>query len=61
MPQLPKYNSETEYFPDQDECLHDPDICGEDETCLNMHKTFKCLYTPCGEGFTRDPISRYAI
>ncbi|XP_034234598.1 hemicentin-1-like isoform X2 [Thrips palmi] len=46
---------------DVDECLDDPDICGEDETCLNMHKTFKCLYTPCGEGFKRDLISRECI
>ncbi|XP_052121431.1 hemicentin-1 isoform X3 [Frankliniella occidentalis] len=43
---------------DQDECLEDPYICGEDETCLNMFKTFKCMHTPCGRGYKRDTITR---
>ncbi|KAK3914743.1 Hemicentin-1 [Frankliniella fusca] len=43
---------------DQDECIEDPYMCGEDEICLNMFKTFKCLYTPCEKGFKRDLISR---
>lgn len=46
---------------DFDECLEDPDVCGEDETCLNMFKTFQCIHTPCGEKYRRDPVSRECV
>ncbi|GLH01974.1 Obscurin, partial [Gryllus bimaculatus] len=43
---------------DVDECKN-PNICSQNETCLNMKGSFRCLETPCPEHYERNSETGY--
>ncbi|XP_068081375.1 hemicentin-1 isoform X2 [Anabrus simplex] len=46
---------------DLDECESGLSTCSDDQTCLNVKGSFRCLDTPCPDSYERDPDSGYCV